>query len=154
MFVGHIDRFPAQSYLAPKLLAAMKIAFSRIQDLPADFSSSVEIDGKDFFFNIQQETCTLAEHKLAEIHHNYVDVHLVLDGQEQIGVSSQPLEITDDSKKEFDLYFGPLQDEDFITLKQGDFAIFFPHEIHKPLSTYGEPTRVKKAIIKIAIDIL
>ncbi|BAX55094.1 hypothetical protein PDPUS_2_00508 [Photobacterium damselae subsp. piscicida] len=35
MFVGHIDRFPAQSYLAPKLLSAMKTAFSRIQDLPA-----------------------------------------------------------------------------------------------------------------------
>ncbi|MFN1531592.1 hypothetical protein [Vibrio jasicida] len=33
-------------------------------------------------------------------------------------------------------YFGPLEDENYVTLATGQFAIFFQGEVHKPLSNY------------------
>ncbi|WP_235868104.1 YhcH/YjgK/YiaL family protein [Vibrio paracholerae] len=40
-----------------------------------------------------------------------------------------------------------------MTLAAGQFAIFFPGEVHKPMSNYqGQESSVKKAIVKLRYD--
>ena len=34
-------------------------------------------------------------------------------------------------------------------LNEGDFVVFYPGEVHKPLCAVGEPAKVRKAVVKI-----
>ena len=150
MFIRNIDSLPKDNFLSASLLSLMQKAFSEIQKKPV--VGECAIQGTDLFYNVMTGICSSAIGKQAEIHKKYIDVHLVLDGQEQIGYSVKKLAVDDESLKDKDLYFGPLASEDFVTLHPGDFAIFFPNEIHKPMSNYsGKENTVTKAIIKIAV---
>ncbi|MBE8359523.1 YhcH/YjgK/YiaL family protein, partial [Leptospira interrogans] len=42
-------------------------------------------------------------------------------------------------------------DEKHVVLQTGDFVVFFPGEVHKPLCAVGEPANVRKAVVKIAV---
>ena len=34
-------------------------------------------------------------------------------------------------------------------LNEGDFVVFYPGEVHKPLCAVGEPAKVRKAVVKM-----
>ncbi|EDV0473395.1 YhcH/YjgK/YiaL family protein, partial [Salmonella enterica subsp. enterica] len=36
-----------------------------------------------------------------------------------------------------------------VVLNEGDFVVFYPGEVHKPLCAVGEPARVRKAVVKM-----
>lgn len=87
----------------------------------------------------------------AELHKKYIDVQILLSGYEEIGYSNK----IDTRIKELehlpdDIMFPEcVANEQFVTLNPGDFALFYPNQIHRPLCTRGKPTPVKKAIVKI-----
>ncbi|ANU38988.1 YhcH/YjgK/YiaL family protein [Vibrio scophthalmi] len=151
MFIGHIDHLPNQQFLSAALLHKMQLAFDAIAATP-ELGEKVLIEN-ELSYNIVQGKRTSPLNKAAEIHHQYIDVHLTLDGEEHIGYATQSLEITDESQSNCDLYFGPLEEEHYVRLGMGEFAVFFPHEIHKPLCNYRDDIAlVTKAIIKIRYD--
>ncbi|TGD49773.1 YhcH/YjgK/YiaL family protein, partial [Salmonella enterica subsp. enterica serovar Poona] len=43
----------------------------------------------------------------------------------------------------------PSGDEKPGALHEGDFVVFYPGEVHKPLCAVGEPARVRKAVVKM-----
>ena len=151
MFTGHINQLADERYLSKTLLNYIKMVFEAID---ADSSLGKKDVIEDCLnYNIIEGECTSAVGRPAEIHQDYIDVHLVLSGSEQIGYSNQPLVVNDDSKADLDLYFGELEKENYVTLQAGEFAVFFPGEVHKPMSSYnGENTQVKKAIVKLRFD--
>ena len=151
MFVGHIDYLPNSQYLSTALLKKMQIAFDAIATTP-EIGEKTLIE-EELSYTIIQGKRTSPINKAAEIHQQYIDVHLTLDGEEHIGYATHPLNITDDSQADCDLYFGPLANEHFVRLRMGEFAVFFPHEIHKPLCNFiDDAPLVTKAIIKIRYD--
>lgn len=151
MFIGHIDHLPDSQYLSEALLKKIQLAFDAIAATP-ELGIKTLIDG-ELSYTIVQGQRTSPINKAAEIHHQEIDVHLTLDGEEHIGYATHSLSVTDDSQADCDCYFGPLAGEHFIKLRMGEFAIFFPHEIHKPLCNYVDDTPlVTKAIIKIRYD--
>ncbi|EKA6262458.1 YhcH/YjgK/YiaL family protein, partial [Salmonella enterica] len=87
----------------------------------------------------------------AELHKKYIDVQILLSGYEEIGYSNK----IDTRIKELehlpdDIIFPEcVANEQFVTLNPGDFALFYPNQIHRPLCTRGKPAPVKKAIVKI-----
>jgi biofilm protein TabA len=34
-------------------------------------------------------------------------------------------------------------------LRAGDFVVFYPGEVHKPLCAVGSPAKVRKAVVKM-----
>ncbi|WP_416820994.1 YhcH/YjgK/YiaL family protein, partial [Cronobacter sakazakii] len=39
--------------------------------------------------------------------------------------------------------------EKTVVLEEGDFVIFWPGEVHKPLCAVGNPAPVRKAVVKM-----
>nr|WP_086939516.1 YhcH/YjgK/YiaL family protein [Thaumasiovibrio occultus] len=151
MFTGHRDHLPDARYLSATLLGHIQTAFAAIKANPQ--IGDVTLIDELLSYSIIDANCTSPVGKPAEIHQHNIDVHLVLAGQDQIGYSNLPLTITDDSRADIDLYFGPLENEDCVTLTAGQFAIFFPQEVHKPLCDFNDTDHpVTKAIIKIRFD--
>ncbi len=54
-----------------------------------------------------------------------------------------------------DIAFLPLEqqglEEKSFIMNAGDFVVFYPGELHKPMCTVGENAPVKKAVVKILV---
>lgn len=86
-----------------------------------------------------------------ECHRKYIDVQVVIEGVERVGVchrsgcDASPY----DEEKDFQKLEG---DVDFVTLGTGSFMIFFPDDAHMPKVKHGEdPETVKKAVFKVPV---
>ena len=48
----------------------------------------------------------------------------------------------------------PNSEEKMLLMTPGTYAVFFPEDVHRPFCQVDEPARVKKIVIKIALDTL
>jgi len=114
-----------------------------------------EISGGDVFVLIQEYTTNLPEGRFMEAHHDYADIQVVLTGEEAIYYSNSPEGMTlhqpYDGSKDCVLYASN-EDDTMCILKEGDFAVFFPKELHKPCCAAGSTCNVKKAVVKIKMN--
>ncbi|MDN6089537.1 MAG: YhcH/YjgK/YiaL family protein, partial [Enterobacterales bacterium] len=86
----------------------------------------------------------------------YLDIQIVLAGQEKMVFSN--LAAPQGSAEWLegkDIAFLPLtqqglEEKSFI-MNAGDFVVFYPGELHKPMCTVGENAPVKKAVVKILV---
>lgn len=113
---------------------------------------SYEMDGKKLFVNIVEYETTTPKERFWEAHRQYLDVHLMLLGQEQIDIAFiQELEQKEFVEKDD---FLPLEGEKSgsVVLKKGDFLICFPSDGHRTAVAVHGPETVKKAIFKVQIE--
>jgi biofilm protein TabA len=88
-----------------------------------------------------------------ECHKKFIDIQIVATGQERVGYSPRSLCTAEgdyDPEKDFQKLDGPL---DWITLRPGLFALFFPHDGHMPgvrCSESGEI--VRKIVVKVPAE--
>ncbi|WP_300357043.1 YhcH/YjgK/YiaL family protein [Fusobacterium sp.] len=110
-----------------------------------------EIDGDNVFFNCQTVTTQPIEERFFEGHKKYIDIQIVIEGEERIGYStrSNVVRTTPWNKEtDFEKYEGSV---DHVFELNGDtFIILFPEEPHMPL-IHGEngPKEIKKVVFKI-----
>lgn len=116
----------------------------------------VEIDGDNLYVNVMAFDAKSPEDQLAEKHEEYIDVQYLIDGEETIGwfPLREGLEPTKPYAVEGDYaLYAPADDEVALRLKPGMFAIFYPHDIHRP--GMGENGgKIKKAVAKVRMDLL
>ena len=62
-------------------------AYAKEHDLASYEKGSHPIDGERLFVNVVEYETTRPENRFWEAHRNYLDVHLMLDGQEQIDLN-------------------------------------------------------------------
>lgn len=106
-----------------------------------------EVDGEAVYVN-RFDYDTAAE-AITEGHIRYIDVHIVLSGQEQIGVAdvSTLQEVERREEEDYILFSGPFQC--VCTMKPGDVLITFPEDAHSPKRQNGTSCHVEKAVIKV-----
>ena len=46
-------------------------------------------------------------------------------------------------------FIGQGIDEKTVILNEGDFVVFYPGEVHKPLCAVGAPAQVRKAVVNL-----
>lgn len=87
-----------------------------------------------------------------EAHIGYIDIQVLLSGEELIGYA--PLK-----KQKVDVAYNADNDVVFYKSKTnklkilpGEFAIFFPHDIHQPGVKVNEEQMVKKAVVKVKVQ--
>ncbi|AGH80060.1 mannitol dehydrogenase [Psychromonas sp. CNPT3] len=89
----------------------------------------------------------------AEFHREHIDIQILLEGEERLGYSNT-LSVEDKARipAEDDLYFvDDVENENFVNLKSGDYALFYPGQIHRPLCAIDQVVAIRKAIIKIPV---
>ncbi|MBQ2645498.1 YhcH/YjgK/YiaL family protein [bacterium] len=111
---------------------------------------SYEIIDSDIYVNIDEYQTK--ESSLAEAHRNYIDIQIVLDGNEKIGytnIKNGKIEIPYNLEKDIEFFQA---DCDFIKADNTKFFIFYPQDIHQPCISDENKTKVKKAVFKIKIN--
>jgi YhcH/YjgK/YiaL family protein len=125
----------AVSYLEGRELSALELG-------------RIELKGEELFVSVAQtQPKSRAEAKL-EAHRRYIDIQIPLSGDETMGytplAACRPSEALYQADKDIVFFEGPAQD--YVTVKPGMFAIFFPQDGHAPGVT---PTGVRKIIVKV-----
>lgn len=110
-------------------------------------SGKFPINGeKEFGIDLEYITKDSSE-GLWEAHRQYLDIHVVLEGEEIIHINDISNMIsTKEYEPDYELFEG---EKDFeIHLKKGCFLALFPHEVHKTGVIVAEPVKVRKKVYK------
>lgn len=149
MIFGNVKNLGEYPFLEEKIQECF--TYAQENDLLAYEKGSHEIDGERLFVNIVEYTTTEAENRFWEAHKKYLDVHLMLRGNEQIDLNFiQNMDIKEFVEADD---FLPMDGEknSSIVLKDGDFLICYPSDGHRTAVAVNEPETIKKAIFKVLI---
>lgn len=149
MVFGNISDLKAYSWLEDGVLKAFEYAANH--DLLSFEKGSHEIDGDKLFVNIVEYETTSPEKRFWEAHRDYLDLHLMLRGPEQIDVNFiQNMEQKEYvPKDDFLPLFG--EPNSSVVLNKGDFLLAYPADAHRTAVAVDGPAVIKKAIFKIKI---
>ncbi len=93
-----------------------------------------EIVGRDLFINNCAPDLFTPENAPIEVHRDYIDVQVVLEGEETMGW--KPLEEIATWRGEYDeakdVRFSDERCHHFVTLKAGELTVFYPEDGHAP----------------------
>ncbi|MDE1262828.1 YhcH/YjgK/YiaL family protein [Vibrio aestuarianus] len=114
-----------------------------------------KLDGENLFINRVDGEPRDFKASQSEIHQQYFDIHLVLEGLEKIGFVIPQAdenfmidsEFTNDCELSLDVI-----EEQFITLKAGQFFVIEPGIWHRPMLAATAKENIKKVVIKISKD--
>lgn len=109
-----------------------------------------EIDGDNIFANIL-EYDSVPNDKDYEVHKRYTDFQFIVSGEEVVyWEQMDKLTPTVPYDEEADVAFFKGGDHFCRSaLREGQFAVFYPDEPHKPSCQIDGPTHVQKIVIKI-----
>ncbi len=130
---------------------AQETDFSKIED------GRVAIDGDNMFANLFHITSKPVEETHPEMHKQYIDVQYWLCGEELCGVAPYKGGSTCiEAREDEDLYFyDGVANESFIHAVEGDYAVFFPNDAHRPgVCIDGKPLDYRKVVVKVNVDLL
>lgn len=147
MIVGNIHHL--QSGLPEPLRKAIEYVKAHVTD--ATPLGKHDIDGNNLFYLISEDTTEPMADRRAEYHARYLDIQIVLKGQEGMIFSVLPAGEPDtDWLADKDIAFlAEGAQEKTVILSEGDFVVFYPGEVHKPLCAVGAPAKVRKAVVKM-----
>lgn len=108
-----------------------------------------DVDGDQVYINRFDYT-TIPEAEAAwEGHKYYADIHVVLEGEEKIGVTNaSSLKAGEyDEAGDFIPYEGPV--DSWVTMRPGDILVVFPEDVHMVKVQLAGPCQIKKAVFKV-----
>lgn len=127
------------------------VAFLAEHDLRGMPEGHHEIDGPDFFVNIQEHGAKTADKAVLEYHRSMVDVQIPIGGPETMGYTPVDKLPQDGYDAATDAALLPgIRPESFVTVRPGEFAIFLPTDGHAPC--VAPPAGFKKAVFKMKAD--
>lgn len=154
MITGNVNHLELLPYLPAQLKQAIQYVMANFN---ADSAlGKFDVDGENQFVMIFNDSTSPAEERRQELHGKYLDIQIVLAGQEKMVFSNLA---APQGRAEWlegkDIAFLPLEqqglEEKSFIMNAGDFVVFYPGELHKPMCTVGENAPVKKAVVKILV---
>ena len=149
MIFGKIDYLEELGFLEDSVKRCF--AYLKAHDLISYEKGTHEIDGDRLFVNVAEYTTTTPDNRFWEAHRDYLDVHVMLKGKEQIDVNFiRNMELKEYVKKDD---FLPMEGEKngSVVLREGDFLVCYPSDGHRTAVEAEGPETIKKAIFKVAI---
>jgi len=105
--------------------------------------------GADCYVNVM-ECNTSADLAPMEAHEQFIDVQMVLAGEEKIYVTAKaPLTVTEPYNAEKDIAFYAWENAEAVTYTAGEAVVLYPEEAHLPCRAANKPMTIKKAVLKI-----
>ena len=134
--------------ISPALAKAVE--FLQKSDLNSLAAGRHEIDGDECFaiVNDAAELVAPAERKV-EVHRVYFDIQIPLSGEETYGLAEFDSTAAGSFDEEKDIgFYG--QKVVPVTLKPGEFAVFYPQTCaHAPACSLSGPRKIRKIIVKV-----
>jgi biofilm protein TabA len=101
---------------------------------------------------VQKVTTVPPKERKAENHRQYIDVQMVVTGEELHVVArqserNQPVE-NEITNKDYALY-QEVENEFELNLKPGMFVVYFPDDVHRPACSRSGGMETKRVVIKI-----
>lgn len=153
MIYDRIDQLEVWAERCPALRRALLAAAERFA---ATFEpGTVTIDGKALYAASSEYTTEAREARQFEHHRHYIDVQMLVSGEEQIDVCLPRISLpAHEYKAEGDIEFLPLEEAySTVTMRAGEFLVLFPGEWHKPcVSTGASPAACRKIVMKVDIE--
>lgn len=155
MIYDSLDQFSRYEALAPQTWK--KIAAFLAGCSPQTPVGRYELDGDRLYASVQNYETHAPNPDKLEIHRKYIDIQLLLAGEEAIVVRSvEDLAVAQEYNGEKDVAFHRLPAGTpavSLPLVPGRFAVFFPEEGHMPgLTGPGGVAPVVKVVVKIAAE--
>ena len=119
-------------------------------DLLAMPTGRIDVDGDNLFINNMNPQCVPANEQVLEMHRRYIDVHILLTGNERIGWKSlaDVVHITKEYDCEADCALSDDSPTTYVDLLPGQLCIVWPEDPHAPIIGSGT---IRKAVAKIRI---
>lgn len=125
-------------------------AFAWLRQNPGAAVGRYDIDGEQCYVMIQSVTGRGQADPLIEAHDRYLDIHVTLEGLEQIGW--KPRSACSAAKASYDAETDAAlwsEAPDFyVPVAPGQFAVVYPEDAHAPCSGEGQ---VLKAVFKVVV---
>ena len=146
MIIDTIDNLG--KYVALNPLFADVVDFLKCHDLNTMEAGKYPIKEKDLFLNLQMAKGRSQEAAVLETHVEMIDIQIPLSGDETFGYTPLSDLPSFDYNAEKDITkYGETKAQTYVTVKPGQFAIFFPQDGHAPC--INNVPEIKKAIFKI-----
>ena len=150
MIFGHIAQ-PDPCRLPAAIEKALD--FLRATDFNALEPGVVEIDGK----NIYAQIIDLTEENRPEVHRRYIDIQYLAWGEEKIGIAIDTgnNKVSESLLEQRDIiFYHHCENESFIKMTPGSYAIFFPQDVHRPGCILQTASEIRKIVVKVALTAL
>ncbi len=138
-----------QAY-APILQEA--ITYLKNTDLHNMALGRYDLRGDDMYIIVEEAKTVVPEERKSEHHTKYIDVQMVITGEEihRVAKQSEKNKAIENEleTKDYALY-DQVENEMDIHLKPGMFAVYFPSDLHRPACSQEGATTTKRAVVKI-----
>lgn len=127
-------------------------AFLRRPDLATLAKGRYDIAGDDVYALVQEYVTKLPDQAKWEGHRKYLDVQYVAAGVERMGyayIDTMQVSKDYDAAGDYLLFTGTGND---LIMAPGMFAIFSPHDVHRPTVAVDQPAPVRKIVVKVRVD--
>lgn len=152
MIFDRLDRIALYRTLSPNLRTA--IDWLAGKDLKALELAKIEVSGTDVYA-IPQSYATKAESAAKwESHRRYIDIQIMVEGAERMDVADLATmtgAAAYDDKKDLIIFAGTSGPTLPLVVNEGQFAIFFPHDAHRPTVAVDAPATIRKVVLKVAV---
>lgn len=124
--------------------------YVKTHDLLHTECGRIELAGDDLFINNVNPTCVSASDQVLEVHRDYIDVHILLEGKERIGWKAieDVIDLKQAYQKEGDCALYSDTPTSFVDSLPGQFLIVFPEDPHAPVIGEG---KIRKLIGKVRL---
>lgn len=149
MIFGNIHNLKEFPFLEEQIKECF--TYAKEHDLASYEKGSHAIDGDRLFVNIVEYTTTIPEKRFWEAHKNYLDIHVMIHGTEQIDLNFiQNMDVKEFVEKDD---FLPMDGEKngSVILRDGDFLICYPSDGHRTAVAVNGPETIRKAIFKVRV---
>ena len=149
MIFGNIHNLKEFPFLEEQIKECF--TYAKEHDLASYEKGSHAIDGDRLFVNIVEYTTTIPEKRFWEAHKNYLDIHVMIHGTEQIDLNFiQNMDVKEFVEKDD---FLPMDGEKYssVILRDGDFLICYPSDGHRTAVAVNGPETIRKAIFKVRV---
>jgi YhcH/YjgK/YiaL family protein len=150
MILDQITNASLYQFKNPRL--ARGLEFLQSENVAILPPGRIDLEGDHLFALVQEYPTRIESECFWEAHRKYIDIQYLITGKERIDYAPLSLlEIT----KPYDLTKDRLElfgNGSRLQLSVGMFAIFFPHDAHRPCMATPIPAPVKKIVVKVAVS--
>ena len=118
-------------------------------------TETVYLDEKKLYATLNLFTTQPDEQLFFEAHKDYLDIHVVLSGEERMDIAdTATLTLNEAASKpanDFYAYADKDPAHQSIILRNGDFLVAFPADAHRVKGQVSGPTDVRKVVFKIKL---
>lgn len=153
MILSHIDLLDSDKARLPAAIVR-GLEFLASTDIAALPVGRVDIDGDAIFALVQDYETEPKERRRPEAHVRHLDIQYIAEGREVIGYApiNRGGAIAEDMLAQRDVvFYASVDGESELVMEAGNWAVFYPNDIHRPCCLIGSSGKVRKVVVKIRL---